>query len=148
MANNIVPVQGKTEVSKVRLELTTVADDRELPIYISGDFNNWNAAEEQFRFKKISPTEYQLEVTIAPGSPAGFTYKYNRGSWEDVETDRYGNEVSRRILCYRMIIMQAISAIRYFICRMGKIYTTSMRRLAIGVWIKKWQCWQSWVWAI
>ena len=106
MANNIVPVQGKTEVSKVRLELTTVTDDRELPIYIFGDFNNWNAAEEQFRFKKISPNQYQLEVTIAPGSPAGFTYKYNRGSWEDVEMDRYGNEVSRRILPTNQPVIQ------------------------------------------
>lgn len=106
MANNIAPVQGKTEVSKVRLELTTVTDDRELPIYISGDFNNWDAADERFLFKKVSPNQYQLEVTIAPGSPAGFAYKYNRGSWENVEMDRYGNEVNSRILPTNQPVIQ------------------------------------------
>lgn len=105
MANNIAPVQGKMEVSKLIFEITT-ADDRELPIYIAGDFNNWNAADELFKFQKISSHRYQLEVTIAPGSPASFTYKYTRGSWENVELDAYGNEIKSRVLYTNQQLIQ------------------------------------------
>lgn len=96
MANDIVQEQETLQVRKAIFELTT-ADDRELPIYLSGDFNNWNAADETFRFQQVNPHNYQLQVTIVPGAPPGFTYRYTRGSWENAETDKYGNDVESRV---------------------------------------------------
>lgn len=105
MAEHIEPAQSKAEINTLVFELTT-ADDRELPIYISGDFNNWNASEESLRLQKVSRHKYQLQLTIAPGAPETLTYKYTRGSWESVEIDEYGNETKGRVIFTKQQLIQ------------------------------------------
>ncbi|MFN7119567.1 MAG: alpha/beta hydrolase [Saprospiraceae bacterium] len=105
MAEHIVPTESKAEINTLVFEVTTT-DNGESPIYLSGDFNGWNAAEEMLRLKKISDHKHQLQITIAPGSPETLTYKYTRGSWDTVEIDEYGNEVKSRIVQTRQQLVQ------------------------------------------
>lgn len=77
-------------------ELTT-ADEQDLPVYIAGDFNNWNAASEEFRFQKIGNTQYRLQIKVMPMQTLSFNYKYTRGSWDNAEVDEYGNEPKNRV---------------------------------------------------
>lgn len=95
MAEHTVLKQLKEGINTLVFELTT-PDEGELPIYLSGDFNGWNAAQEGLRLQKVSQHKFQLKLTIAPGSPELLTYKYTRGSWESVEVDQYGNEIKER----------------------------------------------------
>lgn len=95
MAEHTVLKQRKEGINTLVFELTT-SDNGKLPIYLSGDFNGWNAAQEGLRLEKVSEHKFQLKLTIAPGSPELLTYKYTRGSWESVEVDQYGNEIKER----------------------------------------------------
>lgn len=81
--------------SALVFELTT-AEDQHLPIYISGDFNNWNAASEEFRFEKIDARKYRLEVTIPAMQLTAFQYRYTRGSWDNAEAGADGGEAQNR----------------------------------------------------
>lgn len=105
MAEYFVPTQHQSETTTFIFELKTM-DDGDLPIYISGDFNGWNAADESLRLQKISRHKFQLELTIASGAPDKLEYKYTRGSWENVEIDAYGNEVKSRIAYTHQEIVQ------------------------------------------
>lgn len=96
MAEHFVPTQHQSETTTLIFELTTT-DDGNLPIYLSGNFNAWNAADESLRLQKVSQHIFELHLTIAAGAPNTLEYKYTRGSWENVETDAYGNEVKSRI---------------------------------------------------
>jgi predicted alpha/beta superfamily hydrolase len=107
MENTSASVQSTTEARTAIFELTT-ADNRENPVYLAGDFNNWDAADERFRFQRVAERQYRLQVTIASGTPPSFTYKYTRGSWEDVEMDRYGNEAARRVFKTDQLLVQDV----------------------------------------
>ncbi len=105
MARHTELTQRKEEINTLVFELTT-SDKGELPIYLSGDFNGWKAAQEGLRLEKVSEHKFQLKLTIAPGSPEMLTYKYTRGSWESVEVDEYGNEVKARMVFSKAQLVQ------------------------------------------
>lgn len=76
-------------------ELTT-SDEGDLPIYVSGNFNDWNANDANFRLQKIAKGKYFLQLANRADLPNILEYKYTRGNWQRVELDEYGNEVENR----------------------------------------------------
>lgn len=92
MAEKAISFQEKIPYQGWSFELTN-SDDDDLPIYLTGNFNNWNAKDETFRFQKIASGKFLLKVNLPFRE---IEYKYTRGSWDTVELDRYGNEVKNR----------------------------------------------------
>ena len=58
------------------------------PLYLTGDFNDWLANDEKYKFKRLADGRYVL--TIADFSKRYGFYKITRGSWETEATTRTG----------------------------------------------------------
>lgn len=64
-------------------------------VFLSGNFNSWNPHDVKYHL----PYNNQGEATIVFSLPQGlYEYKLTRGSWQKVETDIQGNNISNRIL--------------------------------------------------
>ncbi len=78
----------------MRFELyTEESDDR--PVYITGNFNNWNPRDSNYQLKQLDPNNYFIEIDdqILPDT---VEYKFTKGGWENVELDKYGNITPNR----------------------------------------------------
>lgn len=86
---------------EITLELQTLSgDDR--PVFVAGNFNNWQAADENYRLQSIGSGKFRLSFVLPAGLSAHLMeYKYVRGSWETAELDEYGNATSNRQLPFR-----------------------------------------------
>ena len=69
------------------LKLITSTDD-ERPVYVAGTFNDWTAADENFRMEPAGdrPGHYRRTLHFDEGTEH-VEYKYTRGGWEGVELD-------------------------------------------------------------
>lgn len=68
---------------------------KDASIYISGNFNNWHAGDEDFRLRKQVDGTYR--VTVASDLPR-LEYKFTRGDWNSVEGYENGKTRPNRIL--------------------------------------------------
>ena len=70
-------------------------DDR--PIYITGNFTDWNPKNEKFLMKPFQDFEdvhcIEIDDSILPEN---IEYKFTKGGWENVEIDKYGNVTPNR----------------------------------------------------
>lgn len=80
----------------IRLELTTPADDNR-PVFVAGNFCQWQPDVERFQLQKTGAGRYVIELP-AEMAPGPLEYKYTRGSWDSVELSPAGEGVSNRIL--------------------------------------------------
>ncbi|WP_128545891.1 helix-turn-helix domain-containing protein [Larkinella soli] len=64
-------------------------------LYISGNFNEWDAGDEQYRLRKQVDGTYR--VTVHTDLPQ-LEYKFTRGSWEMVEGSENGKALPNRLL--------------------------------------------------
>ena len=81
----------------VRFSLKVELDD-DRPIYLSGNFNDWELRSKHFELTKIGPNEYELDWPKSVPIPDQLEYKYLKGGWESVELDRYGNRINNRLI--------------------------------------------------
>lgn len=65
------------------------------PIYIAGNFNNWNPGDDRYRLTKTSAQLYSITLNKAPGA---MLFKFVRGSWGKEECDAYRDPISNRRL--------------------------------------------------
>lgn len=65
------------------------------PIYIAGNFNNWNPGDDRYRLRKAGPQLYSISLNKAPGA---MLFKFVRGSWGKEECDAYRDPISNRRL--------------------------------------------------
>ncbi|MEM9546268.1 MAG: alpha/beta hydrolase-fold protein [Bacteroidota bacterium] len=66
-------------------------------IYLAGNFNNWNPMDSNYLL--LSNEEGLFRVTFTP--PHGkLEFKFTKGSWNEVETQANGEDVSNRVLTY------------------------------------------------
>jgi len=79
------------------LELTTPSDD-ERPVFLSGNFCEWNPDVSDFEMKRVSKGKYKFTFTPEIALPEKIEYKYTRGGWDFVELDTYGNAPSNRVI--------------------------------------------------
>ncbi len=89
-------MQGNTaSKSQLIIELTT-PDNSELPVYLTGNFNNWTAADERYRMTQTAPGRYEFTFPHNGDLPEVIEYKFLRGSWDSEELDGYGNTRQNR----------------------------------------------------
>lgn len=63
------------------------------PIYVVGNFNNWDPGDERYRMQMNPDSTYGISL------PPGFgtiEYKFTRGDWTTVEKDLCGYEIDHR----------------------------------------------------
>lgn len=101
MTETAVPTYTRGIEEDVLLELYTTADSS-LPVFVAGNFNNWQAGDSNYQMQQLGPGHYQLRLKTNVGLPAHLIeYKYVRGSWDNVELDAYGNATHNRQLPFR-----------------------------------------------
>ncbi len=78
----------------MRFELYTEERD-ERPVYITGNFNNWNPKDSNYQLTASSSENYFIEIDDSL-LPSTIEYKFTKGGWENVELDQYGNITPNR----------------------------------------------------
>ena len=81
----------------VRLVVTDVATRKYDDIYVSGNFNNWNPRDENFKLKPFGSGN-RKSVVIKDLAPGTYAFKFTRGGWDKVETTEDGRDISDRLL--------------------------------------------------
>ncbi|QUL56792.1 alpha amylase [Paenibacillus tritici] len=66
------------------------------PVYLTGSFNSWNAADSAYLLTRGSDGVYSVTLNLPAGTAV--TYKLTRGSWGTVETTSSGAEIANRTL--------------------------------------------------
>lgn len=81
----------------VCIEVSQIPNDtpKDAKIYVVGDFNTWNPKDEKYQLKKDS-IGYWRVCFITDTPTLGF--KFTLGSWESVENNAKGQDISNRIL--------------------------------------------------
>jgi predicted alpha/beta superfamily hydrolase len=62
------------------------------PVYLTGNFNNWNPRDEKFRLR-TNGAESGITIELPRGM---FEYKFTRGSWTEVEAANEGMATENR----------------------------------------------------
>ncbi len=63
-------------------------------LYMAGSFNNWNPADNKYKFQVDEKGHYILQCTLPDGS---YAYKITRGSWDKVECTKNGQAIANRV---------------------------------------------------
>lgn len=67
------------------------------PIHVAGNFNDWNPSDTNYVLEKQSDGSFKIEIPVGTGV---LKYKFTRGTWESVEGDANGDEISDRTFTY------------------------------------------------
>lgn len=74
---------------------TSVDDDR--PVYVVGDFNNWNPRHPDFKMNFDATSDTYVRTLYLPSDhPSPVHFKFTKGGWENGEIDIYGNVTPNR----------------------------------------------------
>jgi predicted alpha/beta superfamily hydrolase len=82
--------------SHLTIILTTDEDDGR-PVFISGNFNEWQTQDGRFQMSRVSHGSYSFSFPTDFIFPEELLYKFTRGDWSEVEIDRFGNRTENRI---------------------------------------------------
>lgn len=86
----------------LRLELhTAVSETGTEPVYVAGNFNDWNPGDPNYALHFVGSGRYSIELRLNPEHYPELEYKYTRGSWDSVEIDTWGNYTDNRRLTLR-----------------------------------------------
>jgi len=87
------------------IELTTpVEDDR--PIYLVGNFNNWEISEKEYQLEKKGDNLYCFHFNEDQELTWPLEYKFVKENWEGVEADIHGGGVQNRVLKNKIPIIK------------------------------------------
>lgn len=78
------------ETDTLTLQLTTLPNDSDQPVYVVGNFNNWQTNDERFRMNRESAGKYTFTFPSTVALPQPIEYKYVRNGWANEELDQYG----------------------------------------------------------
>lgn len=67
------------------------------PIYITGNFNNWDPGDSRYVLEQAGDSLYKVKL---PRGIGPLEYKFTRGDWTTVEKDICGFEIDNRMLVY------------------------------------------------
>ncbi len=73
-------------------------------LFIAGNFNNWAAADSQWRLSLREDGRYECFLPVAVAVKAEF--KFTRGGWESVEKTERGAELKNRTLGRRLSVVE------------------------------------------
>jgi predicted alpha/beta superfamily hydrolase len=71
------------------------ATPRAMELYIAGSFNNWNPADEKYKFQRKENGEFYIAIALAEGT---YEYKITRGGWSTGECNADGSDRANRTL--------------------------------------------------
>ncbi len=96
LLNFILNVYGQMtiKITSVPLYYTPTLDT----IFITGNFNNWNAGDTAWQMTNNHDGTYQISFSLSSG--ANIEYKFTRGSWDNVETQSDGSFLQNRTAIY------------------------------------------------
>ena len=80
---------------RVTIEIESIPDNTPAgsSIFVSGNFNLWDAGDGTFRMQKAKSGKFYLDLPMGWGL---IEYKFTRGDWTAVEGDACGNAISNR----------------------------------------------------
>ena len=85
-----------TAQKSVELVIGQVPESRSKePIYVAGSFNGWNPGATKLIFDDAAKL-YKINIPVKAGDK--LEYKFTRGTWNSVETNKDGSDISNRIL--------------------------------------------------
>lgn len=91
----------------IRLVVTNVATKTQDDIYVSGNFNNWNPRDENY---KLKPFGGGRKGVVVKDIPAGnYAFKFTRGSFDRVECEADGRDIEDRIINLETDVVQECS---------------------------------------
>jgi hypothetical protein len=67
------------------------------PIFFVGEINDWYPHDINLRLERNNQNQYFIKL---PKRAYNKEYKFTRGSWNSVETDKYGYEINNHILLH------------------------------------------------
>jgi predicted alpha/beta superfamily hydrolase len=80
----------------VRFIVTDVATRKNDDIYLSGNFNNWNPKDENYKLKPFGGSRKSIVIKdLAAGT---YAFKFTRGGSDKLETTADGRDISDRVL--------------------------------------------------
>ena len=85
--------ENKFSICLTEIPINTPLNDN---IYVSGNFNNWQANHENCQMKKDEQGIYHIAIDKNPGEIIEF--KFTRGNWDTVECDCNGNDLPNHYL--------------------------------------------------
>lgn len=92
--NTVLISTAQLTLRIVQMPVNTPAD---ATLYAAGDFNGWNAEDNNFTFTKQSNGTYQITLNLEPGA---VKFKITRGSWDSVESNAQGTFRPDRQIIY------------------------------------------------
>lgn len=81
--------------TNLTIELST-PEDSDLPVFLTGNFNNWLVPDERFRMRKLEQGKYEFSFPFGWELPDLVEYKFVRGAWENEELDEFGKTPHNR----------------------------------------------------
>ncbi|MBH2003552.1 MAG: alpha/beta hydrolase [Sphingobacteriia bacterium] len=79
-----------------RFVVTAVATRVNEDIYISGNFNNWNPKDEQYKLKPFGGTRKSIVIRDLPAG--NYAFKFTRGSIDKLECAADGRDIPDRMI--------------------------------------------------
>jgi predicted alpha/beta superfamily hydrolase len=87
----------RSDSGRMYLEVkTNIKDDR--PVFLSGNFCNWNPSHPDYLMKKVEDNIFRFEFEKDFNLDKPLDYKYTKGGWDHVELDSFGNTSKNRTL--------------------------------------------------
>jgi metallo-beta-lactamase class B len=80
----------------IRLVVSSIATKANEDIYVAGNFNNWNPADEKYKLKPFASG--RKSIVIKELQPGSYAFKFTRGSWDKVECLSDGRTTQDRII--------------------------------------------------
>jgi len=88
-------ISGFSSCSRLTIEVEEIPIDtpKGASVFISGNFNFWDAGDGSFRMNRGKNGKYYIDIPFGWGT---VEYKFTRGDWTAVEADGCGNQVQKR----------------------------------------------------
>ncbi|NCI50457.1 alpha/beta hydrolase [Sediminibacterium roseum] len=80
----------------VRLVVTDVATKKNDDIYITGNFNNWNPRDENYKLKPFGGS--RKSIVLRDFAAGTYAFKFSRGAQDKLETTADGRDIPDRVL--------------------------------------------------
>lgn len=97
----------------INIELQTTSEDQR-PIYIAGNFNNWQAADPKYQLLEVGKGQYRFTFPNRHSISFPLEYKYLRGNWDGEELNEFGQKRNNRIIReYSALIKDQVNYWRY-----------------------------------
>lgn len=80
----------------VRLVVTDIATRKNEDVYVSGNFNNWNPRDENYKLKPFGGSRKSIVIKDMPAGT--YAFKFTRGAADRFETTADGRDINDRVL--------------------------------------------------